>query len=45
MIEYPLVHMIDLLERLEKEGGAAALGLIQESEKLSEEINFMSIDL
>jgi len=45
MIEIPLIHMISLLNRLEKEGGAAALAVIEEVTNLQDDTIFLSYDL
>ena len=45
MIEVPLIHMISLLNKLEKEGGAAALAVIEEVATLQDDEIFLSQDL
>lgn len=45
MIEVPLIHMIKFLNRLEKEGGAAALAVIEEITNLQDDTFFLSYDL
>jgi len=42
MIEIPLLHMIGLLHKLEKEGGAAALAVIEEVSNLQDDSIFLS---
>lgn len=42
MIEVPLIHMTGLLHKLEKEGGAAALAVIEEVANLQNDSIFLS---
>ena len=46
MIEIPLIHMIDLLNNFQKQGGGAiVLALIEESVLLQDDTLFLSLDM
>jgi len=45
MIEIPIIHMIDLLNNFQKQGGGAVvLALIEESVLLQDDTLFLSLD-